>query len=354
MKNILRAARENKGIKTRELSKMVQVDQALISKFESGSRRPTKDQLLKLASTLDIELNPLLISWLKEKILHEISNEEFALEALKEAQEELTIKLAKESKSINDLFENDLQLIEELKIVAHQLGVANNIKLQDNFIISYVFESNSLDGNSISKIETELILNEGQSIVGKSMHEHLAVINHQEALRYTHKIAQSKELLTVATIIEIHQLLFRGINPKEAGTFRTTAISIKDDLFSPPKPESIEADLESLMLWLNENKNHLHPVLLAAAFKIKFVCLQSFKQGTAKIARLLTNLILLHNDLTPIIYKSDSDSKKTYLIALMASIQDQNNSSFTTFLLQQEKESLNYNISFVKKVDQKN
>ena len=146
MKNILRAARENKGIKTRELSKMVKVDQALISKFESGTRRPTKDQLLKLASTLDIELTPLLISWLKEKILHEISNEEFALEALKETQEELTMKLAEESKSINDLFEKDLQLIEELKIVAHQLGVANNVKLQDNFIITYVFESNSLDG----------------------------------------------------------------------------------------------------------------------------------------------------------------------------------------------------------------
>lgn len=351
MKNILRAARENKGIKTRELSKMVKVDQALISKFESGTRRPTKDQLLKLASTLDIELTPLLISWLKEKILHEISNEEFALEALKETQEELTMKLAEESKSINDLFEKDLQLIEELKIVAHQLGVANNVKLQDNFIITYVFESNSLDGNSLSKIETELILNEGQSIAGKSMHEHLAVINHQEALRYTHKIAQSKELLTVAIIIEIHQLLFRGINPKEAGTFRTTVISIKDDLFSPSKPENIETDLESLLLWLNENKNDLHPVILASAFKIKFVSLQSFKQGTAKIARLLTNLILLQNDLTPIIYKSDSDSKKTYLSALMASIQDQNNSSFTTFLLQQEKESLEFNISFMKKVD---
>ena len=49
MKNLLREAREKKGLKTREVAQLLGIDQALISKFESGSRKPTKDQVIKLA-----------------------------------------------------------------------------------------------------------------------------------------------------------------------------------------------------------------------------------------------------------------------------------------------------------------
>ena len=82
MKALLRNARESKGLKTIEVARSLQIDQALFSKFESGQRRPTKSQIIKLAELLDIDREMLLTAWLIEKILHEIEGQEFAIEAI--------------------------------------------------------------------------------------------------------------------------------------------------------------------------------------------------------------------------------------------------------------------------------
>jgi transcriptional regulator with XRE-family HTH domain len=82
MKNLLKNARENKGLKTREVAQLLGIDQALISKFENGTRKPTKEQIKKLASLLEIDFEELMIAWLKEKILYEIGQDEFAIKAI--------------------------------------------------------------------------------------------------------------------------------------------------------------------------------------------------------------------------------------------------------------------------------
>src|SRR5687768_3884093 len=89
MKSLLKNAREAKGFKTRELAKLADIDQALISKFESGTRKPTKEQISKLAQLLEIDYETLMTAWLKEKILYEIGDEEFALKALLLAEQEI-------------------------------------------------------------------------------------------------------------------------------------------------------------------------------------------------------------------------------------------------------------------------
>ena len=82
MKTLLKNAREQKGIKTRELAGLLGIDQALISKFESGTRYPTRDQVLKLAQLLDIDYETLMIAWTKEKILNEHGTSTLVLKAL--------------------------------------------------------------------------------------------------------------------------------------------------------------------------------------------------------------------------------------------------------------------------------
>ena len=79
MKTLIKNAREKKGLKTRELAHLMGIDQALISKFEAGTRKPTKEQVAKIASLLDIDYETLMVAWLKEKILYEIGQDEFAL-----------------------------------------------------------------------------------------------------------------------------------------------------------------------------------------------------------------------------------------------------------------------------------
>ena len=89
MKTLLKNAREQKGLKTREVAQLLGIDQALISKFESGTRKPTREQVIKLASLLEIDLETIMVAWLKEKILYEIGHDEFALKALLVAEQEI-------------------------------------------------------------------------------------------------------------------------------------------------------------------------------------------------------------------------------------------------------------------------
>jgi len=104
LKALLKTAREQKGLKTREVSHLLNIDQALISKFESGLRTPTKKQIAQLSELLEIDFEILSIAWLKQKILNEIRDEEFGLKALNAAAQELNSD-AKVSNPIDQLFE---------------------------------------------------------------------------------------------------------------------------------------------------------------------------------------------------------------------------------------------------------
>jgi len=116
MKSLLKNAREQKGLKTREVAQILNIDQALISKFENGSRRPTRDQIIKLATLLEINIETILILWIKEKILSDVAGEEFGIKALEAAQKELIPKaITKENTNPID------QLFEEMNVLKNKL-----------------------------------------------------------------------------------------------------------------------------------------------------------------------------------------------------------------------------------------
>ena len=82
MKTLLKNAREQKNLKTREVSQILGIDQALISKFESGTRFPTREQIAKLSQLLNIDYDTLMVCWIKEKILNDYGSEPLVLKAL--------------------------------------------------------------------------------------------------------------------------------------------------------------------------------------------------------------------------------------------------------------------------------
>jgi len=102
--NLLKSAREKKGLKTREISTLLKIDQALISKFENGQRTPTRKQVEQLAQLLEIDLEVLLIAWLKGKIRQVIAEEPLGLKALQEVVNELN-PTAENNKEVDKLFE---------------------------------------------------------------------------------------------------------------------------------------------------------------------------------------------------------------------------------------------------------
>ena len=102
--NLLKSAREKKGLKTLEISTLLKIDQALISKFENGQRTPTRKQVEQLAQLLEIDLEVLLIAWLKGKIRQVIDEEPHGLKALQEVVNELN-PTTENNKVVDKLFE---------------------------------------------------------------------------------------------------------------------------------------------------------------------------------------------------------------------------------------------------------
>ncbi|CCG52118.1 Putative DNA binding protein [Flavobacterium indicum GPTSA100-9 = DSM 17447] len=91
---VLKSAREAKGLLLREVAYLIDSDTALVSKFEKGDRKPTRIQIDKLATALSLNKNELQAIWLSDKLLDSLKNEEVALEALKLAE----IKMIKSRK----------------------------------------------------------------------------------------------------------------------------------------------------------------------------------------------------------------------------------------------------------------
>ena len=87
MKTLIKSYRELKQYKTKDLAQITGIDQALISKFESGNRIPTKTQIIKISEVLEIPLEEILPLWVKEKVLAEVRYEPFAKQGLQLAQE---------------------------------------------------------------------------------------------------------------------------------------------------------------------------------------------------------------------------------------------------------------------------
>lgn len=344
MKTLLKEARELKNLKTREVAQILGIDQALISKFESGTRKPTKDQVSKLATLLEIDYETIMVSWLKEKIIHEIGNDEFALKALLAAEEEIRLNSSSTVKKVSKILQ---QLLDEIDFFKAKLNLSKQIE-NNSFTatleIEYTYNSNSLEGNTLSLNETEMVVNEGQTISGKSMREHLEAINHQEAIVFIKNKVESITIFTEKELLSIHAIILRGILPKEAGHYRAVSITIKDRSFTPCEPASIPRELEALFNWYEMNKNLLHPIILASKIKQRILTIHPFINGNGKVSRLIMNFVLLQHGYLIANIKAENESRNRYFQSLKESISKENNDAFTLFLAQIEKESLENNI----------
>jgi Fic family protein/DNA-binding XRE family transcriptional regulator len=340
MKTLLKNAREQKGFKTREVAQLLGIDQALISKFENGSRKPTKEQVIKLASLLEIEFETLMIAWLKEKIIYEIGQEEFALKALNLVREEMENNYISSKKSLSKNLSDILNEIDRLKAKLDQFRQFDNYRITQALEIEYTFESNRIEGNTMTLRETDLVINEGLTISGKSMREHLEVINHQEAIAYIKQLIEKNTVLNEREILSIHNLILRGINPEDAGRYRRVQVMIKGNSYMPPQPFMVSKEMEDFFIWYETHKNNLHPIILAAELHERLVTIHPFIDGNGRTSRLVMNLMLLQNGYVIANIKGDYDSKMQYYNALETAQTKNNKEDFILFIAQNEKECL--------------
>lgn len=190
-------------------------------------------------------------------------------------------------------------------------------KIKEAIEMEYTYESNRIEGNTLTLQETALIVSEGVTIGGKSMREHLEAINHAQAVEFIKDIARADIEITERTIKEIHALILHGIQKEQAGKYRNVPVMIVGSRHIPPQPYLIDVQMEAFITEYNRMRaEQIHPVIIAAYLHDELVKIHPFVDGNGRTSRLLMNLYLLSHGYTITILKGENEAKLAYYEAL--------------------------------------
>ncbi len=318
----LRDARIAMALKKNQVSSETGIDATLISRFESGTRLPTKKQLQVLAAFYSMSIYDLRTMWLSEKILDIVDGYEEAYDAVHVAEsriEYLTKIKKEEDVKLSEDIRSSLIRLDELKTIwkrCQPTQISHSGKLIEYFNVSYTYESNRIEGNTLTLQETQLVIKEGLTISGKSVTEHLEAINHAYAIDFLLSIIANKESLTRRSLLDLHRLILSGIDHDNAGRYRSGPVRISGSRHIPPQPYLIDKLMEDYFLHYSSIKDVMHPVLVAAEMHERLVSIHPFIDGNGRTSRLVMNMILLSNGFTIANIKGDNESRLRYYTSL--------------------------------------
>jgi Fic family protein len=178
--------------------------------------------------------------------------------------------------------------------------------LEEWFRIELTYTSNAIEGNTLSRAETALVVEKGLTIGGKSITEHLEATNHALALDFIkEQIKRKPSDLKEKDILKIHEIIFDRIDRENAGIYRRVPLRISGSAVVLPNPKKVQTLMDDFFKWL-KNETKMHAVELASEAHYRFVTIHPFVDGNGRTARLLMNMILMMKGFPPaIIRKND-------------------------------------------------
>lgn len=175
--------------------------------------------------------------------------------------------------------------------------------------LEWTYNSNAIEGNTLTLQETRLVLEHGITIKGRNLREHFEAKNHEKAIFSVQKLAQPKYALSEGDIFQIHAVVLENIESEFAGRYRNGQVRILGANFIPPNCLKIGSLMKELVLYTNKNPDKLNPVELASRFHHRFVWIHPFFDGNGRTARLLMNLLLMKFGYPPAIILKNNRSQ---------------------------------------------
>jgi len=207
----------------------------------------------------------------------------------------------------------DFAKIDELKAklqAMSPLNAAELKRLRDEFIVENTYNSNAIEGNTLTLRETALILQEGITIAEKPLREHLEVIGHRDAFEYIISLADANTALTERVIKDIHSLVLMN-DARNKGVYRGVPVTIVGAVHTPPQPYLVPVQMEELIRDYEGMKRERHIIEATAEFHLRFEGIHPFIDGNGRTGRLILNLELIKAGLLPIDIKF-TDRRKYY------------------------------------------
>lgn len=169
-------------------------------------------------------------------------------------------------------------------------------RLNEEFTVEYTYNSNAIEGNTLTLRETDLVLR-GLTIDRKPLKDHMEAVGHKEAFEFVSELVKQNEPLSERIIKQIHFLVLVG-NKDDRGVYRKVPVRIMGAKHEPVQPYMIEPKMEELLKSFMEGKEHI--ITKLARFHIEFEGIHPFIDGNGRTGRLLVNLELMKAGYPPI------------------------------------------------------
>ena len=253
--------------------------------------------------------------WKKVRIYLGNNLSEIKLQSLKRnKKKELAEKIRKEKENIDPLLtlisNVQMEKLDSIKKI-HKEKIKNLDKLQyrnyyETFVTEFTYDTNAIEGSTVTLQETAMILFEHIVPEGKSIREINEVQNHKDAFDY---MLNYKGDLNKTFVLKLHKLLLHNILWKYAGLFRDVQVYVRGADFTPARPQDIEKEFKKMMLWYRSNKKKYNPVLVAAYMHHVFESIHPFRDGNGRVGRIVLNFILRKNGFPMVNIKYKNRSK---------------------------------------------
>lgn len=192
---------------------------------------------------------------------------------------------------------------------ARPLTAGEAARLRDEFTVEYTYNSNAIEGNTLTLQETAMVL-EGITIDRKPMKDHLEAVGHRDAFAYVESIVKDSAPLSEYAINSIHSLVLMD-RPEDRGVYRKIPVKILGALTEPVQPYLIEPMMRDLLMKDAERRKAMHPIERIARLHLEFECIHPYIDGNGRSGRLVMNLDLMREGYPPIDIKF-ADRKSYY------------------------------------------
>jgi Fic family protein len=205
--------------------------------------------------------------------------------------------------------------------------------LEDWFRVELTYTSNALEGNTLTRRETAVVIEKGLTIGGKSLNEHIEATNHARALDCVHSLSgKQPNTLRLRDVLELHEIVLSGIDTANAGRFRNV-----------PNPRKISDLMDAFEIWMRKGGPDMHPVVFAGEAHYRLVTIHPFMDGNGRTARLLMNLLLLMRGYPPALIRKRDTVR--YLTALETAQLGGSKADFELLIQQASERSLDIYLS---------
>ena len=249
------------------------------------------------------------------------------------------------------------ELQEQLEVVDQQKTEIDHYRplrkdiwgtVQKKLKIDWTYDSNAIEGSTLTRGETGFFLEHGLTVEGKPFKDFLDARNHAEAIDFLYSIIQEERPITEGVIKEFNALILSGVNstpainqegkkikkPATPGEYKKLpnhVLQPDGTIFYYVEPLQVAGEMSRLIQWINQSIDGIHSAIVGAVAHYNMVRIHPFDDGNGRVSRILMNLILIKKGFSPAIVKMEQ--RRKYLDCLKSA--DQGNlNPFIEFVIQ--------------------